>query len=178
MRKNLPLLILFAFVAALAFSLLSKPGHIFSSRMLGQQPDSFELPMYRSKEKFSPDLWKGQVVVVNAFASWCAPCAKEAPSLTRLAKMGIVPIYGIAWRDTSEKLGVFLELQGNPYRAVGVDTVGDTTVPLGLTGVPETFVFDKNGKVALHYRSALNDDIIDGDIIPLIQRLEQEHAAP
>ncbi len=65
----------------------------------------------------------------------------------------------------------YLQKKGNPFYAVGVDVEGKTTVPMFLTGVPETFILDRQGKIAFHYKSALSEDIINKTMLPIIDRL-------
>ncbi|OYV48010.1 MAG: hypothetical protein B7X10_03725, partial [Burkholderiales bacterium 21-58-4] len=118
--------------------------------MVGLRIAPFTLPGLGGGH-FSPQLWKGKVALLNVFASWCVPCASEQPALVRLAQTGKILIYGLAWKDQPQKVAEYLRKNGNPYRSVGLDAYGQTTIPLALTGVPETFVIDKTGRVYYQY---------------------------
>ena len=86
------------------------------------------------------------VTLVNFFASWCVPCAVEAPTLTALKAEG-VRIVGIAWKDDPAKTRDFLARNGNPYETVFVDREGTAAIDFGITGVPETYLVDAQGRI-------------------------------
>jgi cytochrome c biogenesis protein CcmG, thiol:disulfide interchange protein DsbE len=87
----------------------------------------------------SADYAKGKPRLLNVFASWCLPCAVEAPQLAALRQAG-VEIDGIAIRDRSEDVAAFLERYGNPFTRIGRDDVSAVQLALGSSGVPETFI--------------------------------------
>lgn len=90
----------------------------------------------------------GEVKIVNFWASWCAPCRVEHPSLTALADEG-VSIYGINYKDLDRNALSFLGELGDPYLAVGSDPLGFHAIDWGVYGVPETFLIDGDGTILL-----------------------------
>ena len=92
--------------------------------------------------------FKGNVSVVNVWASWCAPCADEAPLLLRLAADKRVRVVGINYKDAPENAAKFLARYGNPYAATGADSNGRASIEWGVYGVPETFVVGRDAKIA------------------------------
>ena len=92
--------------------------------------------------------FKDNVSVVNVWASWCVPCADEAPLLLRLAADKRVLIVGINYKDTPENAVRFLARYGNPYAANGADGNGRASIEWGVYGVPETFVVGRDAKIA------------------------------
>jgi cytochrome c biogenesis protein CcmG, thiol:disulfide interchange protein DsbE len=86
------------------------------------------------------------VTLVNFFASWCVPCAAEAPTLAALKAEG-VRVVGIAWKDDPAKTRAFLARYGDPYATVFVDQDGRAGIDFGVTGVPETYLVDARGKI-------------------------------
>jgi cytochrome c biogenesis protein CcmG/thiol:disulfide interchange protein DsbE len=90
---------------------------------------------------------KGQVTVVNVWASWCAPCRQEHPALMALAKEPSLRVVGINYKDQPENARRFLGALGNPFAAVGIDPNGRTAIDWGVYGVPETFIVGPDGTI-------------------------------
>ena len=144
-------LILFVALATIFIVGLRKPDDpTISSKVVGQAVPEFALPAATDGVQglSSADLATGTPHLVNIFASWCVPCAAEAPQLAQLAAAG-VPIAGIAIRDKPDDVAGFLTRYGNPYRRIGSDTTSKVQIALGSSGVPETFVVDGKGVIRL-----------------------------
>lgn len=94
----------------------------------------------------SADL-KGQVTVLNVFASWCAPCLIEHPMLMRLSKEPGIRLVGIDYKDPGDAGRRWLERHGVPFSAVGADAAGRAGIELGVYGVPETFIVGPDGVI-------------------------------
>ncbi|MEO1405107.1 MAG: redoxin family protein [Pseudomonadota bacterium] len=103
----------------------------------------------------------GEPIVVNLFASWCAPCEVEHPLLIELSRRHPGRLHGLLYRDAPSNGAAFLERLGNPYGVVGIDEDGQGGLDFGLTGVPETFVIGEDGTVKLHIRGPLTPDDLD-----------------
>jgi len=86
------------------------------------------------------------VTLINFFASWCVPCAQEAPTLAALKAQG-VRVVGIAWEDDPANTRQFLARYGDPYQTVFVDRSGRVGIDFGVTGVPETYVVAADGRI-------------------------------
>ena len=83
-------------------------------------------------------------VLVNFFASWCAPCEIEHPVLMKLKAEG-APIVGVAYKDAPENSRAFLTRLGDPFRERLVDRDGRAGLEFGVTGVPETYLIGGAG---------------------------------
>ena len=105
--------------------------------------------------------FKGEVTLVNVFASWCIPCAEEAPLFVQLSKDKRVHVVGINYKDSPDNARRFLGRYGNPYQAVGVDASGRTAINWGVYGVPETFIVGRDGRIAYKLVGPLTPDNID-----------------
>lgn len=118
------------------------------------------------------DLAGNGVTMVNFFASWCVPCRAEHPHLTAFVEETGIPLYGINHRDKPEDAAAWLAELGNPYRRIGADP-GRAAVEWGVTGVPETFIIDGEGRIRYHHRGPLVPEVIERDVKPLVEALRQ-----
>jgi cytochrome c biogenesis protein CcmG/thiol:disulfide interchange protein DsbE len=115
---------------------------------------------------------KGEVWVLNVFASWCAPCRAELPVLGQLTEQGGVRVVGLDYRDTPELGLAFLKRHGNPYALTWRDPEGKGSMAWGVTGVPETFVIDRRGIVRLRHTGPVTADDLNKRLLPLIKKLQ------
>jgi cytochrome c biogenesis protein CcmG/thiol:disulfide interchange protein DsbE len=99
----------------------------------------------------------GQVALIHVFASWCGSCRAEQPMLMRLATVEGVAIYGVDWKDRPGAGAAYLAERGSPYRRVGDDRGGKLASDLGVTGVPETFVVDRQGLIRYRHVGPIDD---------------------
>jgi cytochrome c biogenesis protein CcmG/thiol:disulfide interchange protein DsbE len=141
----------------------------------GKPLPAFSLPPLHETEAglAHADLVSGDVVLLNVWASWCAPCRDEHPLLMALAEQGIA-IYGLNYKDAPKAARGFLARLGNPYRKIGVDRTGGVAIDLGVYGVPETFVLDADGTLLTRHVGPLSSEIWNNDILPLIGRAAGE----
>ena len=105
---------------------------------------------------------RGDVVVVNVWASWCAPCRQEHPLLMELAKDPGIRLVGINYKDNPENARRFLGALGNPFAAVGADPNGRAAIDWGVYGVPETFVIGPDGTIRHKQIGPLTPEAMDG----------------
>lgn len=117
----------------------------------------------------SEDFRRGEVSVVNVWASWCGPCREEHPYLMQLAARGDVAVVGINYKDQPENARRFLGLHGNPFAAVGSDSSGRTAVDWGVYGVPETFVVDGAGTIRYKHVGPLTAKALTDAVVPAIE---------
>lgn len=108
--------------------------------------------------------------LLNFFASWCVPCAEEAPVLEELKSQG-VPIYGIAYKDEATAAERFLKGSGDPYVRVGADKLGTMAIEFGLYGVPETYALDGDGVIHRRWVGAVTADMARNSVLPLLRSL-------
>lgn len=142
-------LALFAGFLALVFHGLSRPGSSeVESAMVGKPLPAFALePAVAERPGLATsDLKGGKPRLLNIFASWCIPCAIEAPQLEALRRQGVT-IDGVAIRDRREDVAAFLARNGNPFARIGKDDVSAVQLAIGSSGVPESFVIDGRGVI-------------------------------
>lgn len=119
----------------------------------------------------------GKPMIVNLFASWCAPCRIEHPRLLQLKSQGIA-LVGVAYKDEPGATRAFLDELGDPFAIVLVDREGRAGLDLGLSGVPESFAVDPYGRVlAKHSGPLLTNEDVDRLVAALRARPADEGAA-
>lgn len=166
----LPILFFIGLGLVLASGLFKPADRTVRSAMIGQPLPAFALdPIVPGQPGFaSADFGKGQPRLLNVFASWCAPCIAEAPVLLRLQAAG-VKIDGVAIRDTAPAVQAFLARNGNPFDRIASDPKSTIQFALGSSGVPESFVIDAKGRIALQHVG----DIRESDIPAILAAIEQ-----
>ena len=155
----------------LAYQLQKRDGSDFvKSAAIGQRVPAFDLPpMVEARPGLSSaDLADGTPKLLNVFASWCIPCAAEAPQLEALERQG-AQIVAVAIRDEASDVNRFLAQYGNPFSRIGSDPIAEVQILLGSAGVPETFVIDGDGVVTYQHIG----DIRDSDVPVLLAELEK-----
>jgi cytochrome c biogenesis protein CcmG/thiol:disulfide interchange protein DsbE len=141
----LPLALFAAILALFASRLGETPEAVVTSKMVGKPVPAFALEGVAGAPGLaSADLAAGAPVLLNIFASWCLPCAVEAPQLDRLRAEGAT-IHAIAVRDQPADIAAFLGRHGNPFTRIGNDSGGTAMLGFGASGVPETYVVDGRG---------------------------------
>jgi len=114
---------------------------------------------------------KGQVWLLNIWASWCAPCRDEHPLLVRLAREEAVAIVGLNYKDDPRAAQEWLLHLGDPYRVSIVDRDGLAAIDYGVDAVPATIVIDQAGIVRLKHVGPLTQALWTRDVQPLLSRL-------
>jgi cytochrome c biogenesis protein CcmG, thiol:disulfide interchange protein DsbE len=157
-RRILVLLPLGAFLglAALFFVRLGAgDASRIPSALIGREAPATDLPAVAGLERDGKPIpgiaatdFKSAVTVLNVWASWCVPCHDEAPLLMQLARDTRIRVVGINYKDQPDNARRFLGRYGNPFAAAGFDVSGRASIEWGVYGVPETFVIDRDGRIA------------------------------
>ena len=184
-RRLLVLLPLIAFVALAALfygRLFSGDPSRIPSALIGRPAPALDLPPLDGLARDGqpvPGLTsaglKGEVTVLNVFASWCVPCRDEHPFLVELSKMQGFRLVGLNYKDEAENARRFLGRFGNPYTAVGVDAGGRAAIDWGVYGVPETFVIGRDGRIAYKFIGPIDAQGLKQRLLP---EIEKAKAAP
>jgi cytochrome c biogenesis protein CcmG/thiol:disulfide interchange protein DsbE len=85
-----------------------------------------------------------------------------------------IPVYGLAWKDKPEELRAWLAELGDPYELIGDDARGRTAIDLGVTGAPETFVIDQQGRIRYKHIGPIDDHVWEKTLKPMIAAIEAE----
>lgn len=177
-----PLLLFGAMAVMFAFALTKGDPAKLPSALIGKPAPTLALTAIEGLEDggravplLTPDLLKkGEVTVVNFWASWCAPCVEEHPLLIEIARTAEVPVVGVNYKDAAANARRFLSRYGNPFAAIGADVTGRTAIEWGVYGMPETFVIDRAGRIAYKHVGPISRDALTRSLLPTIARLKAE----
>ena len=166
----LPLALFAGFFIFAMVALLRPADRNVASAFVGKPLPAFDLrPAVPERPGLkTAEMATGKPRLLNVFASWCIPCAAEAPQLAALAQQG-VEIDGVAIRDRQEDIQRFLGQYGNPFVRIGADDVSAVQLSIGSSGVPETFVIDGQGVI----RHQHIGDIRAEDIPMILEKLRE-----
>jgi cytochrome c biogenesis protein CcmG/thiol:disulfide interchange protein DsbE len=169
----IPLLVFFVMAVFLGIGLTMNPRNI-PSPLIGKPVPEFTLPPVKGRTQglATADL-RGQVSIVNVFASWCVACREEHPLLMELGEKGVVPIHGLNYKDKPDDAQAWLDQLGDPYTRTGADISGRVAIDWGVYGVPETFVVDREGRIAYKHIGAMTPEVLRDKIMPLITQLQK-----
>ena len=172
MRYLFPLAVFLALVIVLAAGLTLDPREV-PSPFLGKPAPAFTLPQLSDPAKtLSPEDLKGQIYLLNVWASWCVSCRQEHPVLLALAKRRVVALYGLNYKDERDDAEAWLGRFGNPYTASAFDADGRAGIDWGVYGVPETFVVDREGIIRYKQTGPVTPEIVEQKLLPLIRQLQ------
>ena len=158
----IPLVVLAALAVLFVGWSLKRDPAVKPDALVGQPIPETVLPMLTGDQAGPGHLdlktaGVGRPMLVNVFASWCAPCRVEHPQLMALKARGVA-VVGVAWKDDPADTRAFLDELGDPYSIVLVDRDGRAGLDLGITGAPETFAVNAMGEVVAKFSGPLMDD--------------------
>jgi cytochrome c biogenesis protein CcmG/thiol:disulfide interchange protein DsbE len=173
MKFAIPLGFFLILAAFLTASLRNDP-RLVPSPLIDKPAPAFQLAQLHEPDKtFSPEEMRGKVWLLNVWASWCVSCRTEHPLLMALSRTGIVPIYGLDYKDRPESALAFLSELGNPFVLSIQDTSGRAGIDYGVYGVPETYLIDKNGVIRFKRVGPVTIEILEKTILPMVEQLNK-----
>ena len=174
LRFAIPLVIFLVLAWFLKAGLGLNPREV-PSPLIDKPAPAFRLPQLQDPTKtFSPEDMKGQVWLLNVWASWCVACEEEHPILVDLSRQNIVPVYGLVYKDKPEDAEMRLAQNGNPYVLNAQDADGRTGIDYGVYGVPETYVIDKQGIIRYKQIGPVTRDNLRDKILPMVAELQKK----
>ena len=173
LRWSLPLAIFAVIFAFLFIGLFRDPREV-PSPLIGKPAPAFALAkLHHPDETLRTADMRGQVWLLNVWASWCVSCRVEHPLLVELGKAKLVPVVGLQYKDKREDGLAWLATNGDPYTMSIVDLDGRVGIDFGVYGVPETFVIDKAGVIRYKQIGPLTTDALKQTILPLVKELQR-----
>jgi cytochrome c biogenesis protein CcmG, thiol:disulfide interchange protein DsbE len=169
-----PLAIFIALAILLGAGLFLDPREIPSPLVDGPVPQ-FRLPPVegRTQGLATGDL-RGEVSVVNVFASWCTACRDEHPLWMEVSRNRAFPLHGLNYKDQPADAAKWLSQLGDPYVRTGADIDGRAGIDWGVYGVPETFIVDKRGIIRRKIIGPVTREKLDAEVLPFVRKLREE----
>ena len=143
LRRFMPLILFAVLVIFLAIGLTLNP-RLVPSPLIGKAAPAFDLPLLLQDGRITEKDLRGQVSLVNVWASWCFACRQEHETVKHLARNG-VRVIGLNYKDEADDAKAWLARLGNPYQVIAVDYDGRSAIDWGVYGAPETFLLDSEG---------------------------------
>ena len=177
---------LYSYIPLIVFFILV----LFFARQLILKEDPSELPSVLLEERFPDIILKkldgyklfsvtnlinaNSPSLVNIWSSWCVPCKIEHEFLMRMSSDHNILIYGINYKDKKEDALKVLDLNDNPFYAIGVDLDGMQSINLGVYGVPETFIIDSDGNIRYRHVGPILEYDMQNIILPILDKIMRE----
>jgi len=172
LRGYLPLIFFALLVVVLGIGLTLNP-RLVPSPFIGKPAPTFELPLLNAAGTFTQEDFKGNITLLNVFASWCFACRQEHDAITWLANNG-VRVIGFNYKDEVADATSWLQQLGNPYALVLSDLDGRAGIEWGVYGAPETFVIDHKGIIREKRIGPIDKAYIEDSLLPLLKQLRAE----
>jgi cytochrome c biogenesis protein CcmG, thiol:disulfide interchange protein DsbE len=164
-------LVLFIGISIFLFIGLGNDPKKLPSALLDKHIPEFSLNgLQKNSPVFTQNTLKGDISLLNVWATWCFACRDDHQFLMELAETGF-PIYGLDYKDNKRGAIAWLDAYGNPYKAVGFDKKGKVAINLGVYGTPETFLIDKHGVIRYRHVGILNKRAWQDKFLPIIKQL-------
>lgn len=185
----LPLVLFLGMVVFLAVGLNRNPQEI-PSPLIGRPAPVFQLPSMDAAQSVSTAAFKGQLTLVNFWATWCAGCKDEHPILLALSRQPGLQLVGINYKElqASELSGqetqspeslqkarlrsqAWLQKNGQAFGQNLMDMDGRVGMDFGVYGLPETYLIDRDGVVRFKHAGALTPEVVQQKLLPLLRGL-------
>ena len=170
--KILPIIFLIIIVSfLLVFLLENKDPSKPPSALLNENLPELNLESLLDKKQIlTSNELKNKKLLINFFASWCAPCKEEHPLLIKIKKENPnLFLLGVNYKDNSSDSIKYLNEHGNPYDFIAMDDKGLVGLEFGVFGLPESFIVNTSGKIIYKHLGPITKKIIKNDIYPNIK---------
>ena len=174
--RFLPLIVFIALGVVLYRGLFLNPQEL-PSALVGKPVPQFSLPgLKNADETLTPASLKGDVVLLNVWATWCPSCRYEHPYLLDLAKSDEIKLYGLNYKDERTLAIKWLNDLDDPYQFSIYDEKGRLGLDLGVYAAPETFVIDHHGIIRKRFAGPIDAKVWQREFAPLVKTIQQEQA--
>lgn len=170
LKRFWPLLLLAGLVVLLAFG-LGREQQPLASALVGKPMPTFNLNSLKNKNvSYDESLFKGQVFVLNVWASWCEACQYEHKIFVEQPLPEEVVLVGLNYKDQTGPALRWLRDLGDPYHLSLQDETGRLGLDLGVYGVPETYVINEQGIITHRHVGAFDEESWQQDLLPAVHK--------
>tara|TARA_Y100000748_G_scaffold282708_1_gene263222 strand:+ start:582 stop:1106 length:525 start_codon:yes stop_codon:yes gene_type:complete len=174
LNNKLSLLIFSVFILLLYVG-LNNDSRLVQSPLINKKLPEFNLPILQSESLAEISTFPDDTFLLNVWASWCIECIREHQVLNLIENDDKIRLIGINYKDLEIDAIGWLEIYGNPYEYIIYDRDGQLGIDLGVYGVPETFLVDKNKVIRAKYIGVINEDIYYNEILPTIEKIKDDY---
>ncbi len=137
--------LLIIFITVVFFIALNKSSVYDTKNLVGQKITNIQLKHFTNDRIITEeDFKKSNFTLINFWASWCRPCRDEHPELLKLGDEKSLKLIGVNFKDKKNNAIEFLNNLGNPYDDLAKDELGKQSINLGIYGIPESILVDKD----------------------------------
>ena len=137
--------LIFLFIIGVFLVGLNKDTNYNTNSLIGKKIPQINLEYFDEDNFYKEgDFKKNNYTLINFWASWCAPCRIEHPILIKLSKEKNLKLLGVNFKDKKKQANIFLDNFGNPYDFLAKDEQGKHSVTLGIYGIPESILINKD----------------------------------
>ncbi|SFR49728.1 cytochrome c biogenesis protein CcmG, thiol:disulfide interchange protein DsbE [Marinobacter daqiaonensis] len=154
---------------------LGKDPQELDSALIGKPVPVFELSDLKNPDRaLTPEVFQGQVSLLNVWATWCPACRDEHDDLIWLAEEKGIPIIGLNYKDNRDQALEWLQDLGDPYQLTLFDPRGRLGFDLGVYGAPETYIIDQQGIVRFRHVGVVDEKVWEEELQPRIRQYREE----
>ena len=171
MQKIIKIIILFIFlfVIGIFYISLTRETNYNPSSLINKEIPEFKIISFDNSNFYTrDDIKKNNYILINFWASWCAPCKTEHPILMKLSQKKNLILLGINFKDKESQAKTFLRELGNPYDLLAKDKNGKHSVKFGIYGIPESILINKELMIIQKFVGPLTVDDYN-NIIKIIE---------
>ena len=161
-------IIIFGFTFFFLYQGLYNDPKKVESPLIGKEFPKFKLNDLFLDKTHDNNSFQSKKTIINVWASWCLECEREHSYLISLSNNKDFDLVGINYKDNASDAKGWLNMRGNPYRIIIADYSGDLSLDLGVYGVPETYIIDRDQVILYKHIGPINNQIIQQEIMPLL----------
>ena len=155
-------ILLIIFILSIFYFALNKNSNYETKNLIGNKLNNISLKSFKNDKIYTNEDFKNnKYMLINFWASWCAPCRVEHPYLMELSKEHELKLLGVNFKDKKVNAVKFLNDLGNPYDYLTKDSLGKNSVNFGIYGIPESILIDSQFKIIKKIIGPLNNKELD-----------------